>query len=113
MTIRVNDPGRHLELNEGVTRGAHLLLGFQRADQSFSQAYRSSTDSAGRTYCLLIPFGTPISLTVGSGFFQLADSSNKALPTFGTSIPVLIPTDVVSGPSNRPNVTLNVTGIHQ
>ena len=105
--VRVNDPNKSLSTHEGKTQGAHLLLGIEGDDLSFTQADVVLQDSAGRTYQILIPFDRAIRIAVASAFFQLSDETGKALPRHGLTIPVSIPAGRM--PLGAA-VVLNVTG---
>ena len=105
LTIRVNDARQYLNAHEGITAGAHVLLGIHTGLGPFRQAWVASSDAAGRTYQLLLPYDRPLSVMVSSGFFQLTDSTGKPIPSLGSAIPVF----VASG-QHAPVIVLNVTG---
>lgn len=108
VNLRVNDPSGHLAANEGKTPGAHLLVGVAMPNMGFRLAAVVSQDAAGRTYQVVVPFDRSVVITAGSAFFQLADSTGKALPRLGNVFPVLVP----SG-QQPPTLTLNLTGTAQ
>ncbi len=104
--IRVNDPGQLLLANEGKTPGAHLLVGVGTDVHYFQTAMVVAQDSSARTYQLLLPFDRSLAIVVNSARFQLADANGKALPAFGHTIPILVP----SG-QTPPTITLSVIGL--
>ena len=71
--IRIDDPVQILLQSEGKIPGAHLLAGVRTAARTFSPALLTSQDGAGRTLKVVIPFDLPVSLTVASSFFKLAE----------------------------------------
>lgn len=92
LPIRVDDPSQLLSNNEGKTPGAHLLIGVASDALVFHHATLVSTDSAGRNYEIVIPFGVPVKLVVNGGFFLLGDTLGQALSrTSSTLIPVTVP----------------------
>jgi len=104
--IRVNDPQQLLPQNEGITPGAHLLMGVGHPPFLFDDAYVASQDSGGRTYQVVVPFGFGATLKIYSSFFQLTNAAGTALPQGATSS---IPFSVAAGQS-PPSIVLNVTG---
>jgi len=92
LPIRVDDPSQLLSNHEGKTPGAHLLIGVASDAQVFHHATLVSTDSAGRNYEIVIPFGAPLKLVVNGGFFLLGDTLGQALTrTSSTLISVNVP----------------------
>ena len=104
--IRVNDPQKLLVKNEGVTPGAHLLIGVGHPPFLFDDAFIASQDSGGRTYQITVPFGFAANLVVDSSFFRLSNAAGTALPQGAATF---IPFTVAQGQS-PPSIVLNVTG---
>ena len=104
--IRVNDAQQLLANNEGITPGAHLLMGVGHPPILFGDASVASQDSGGRTYQVTVPYGFAANLVVYSSFFHLSNSAGTALPQ---SAATFIPFTVASGQS-PPSIALNVTG---
>lgn len=104
--IQVNDPSQLLSANEGITPGAHLLLGVGTDAIYFRNASLVSQNASGRNYQVLIPFDRTISVSVASGFFKLADANGRALTTSGNLFPVLVPSGQQS-----PKLVFTVTGL--
>jgi hypothetical protein len=91
LPIRVDDPTQLLSNNEGKTPGAHLLIGVASDALVFHHATLVSTDSAGRNFEIVIPFGAPINLVVNGGFFLVSNVLGQPLtPTASTLIPVIV-----------------------
>lgn len=88
--IRVNDAAQLLSGSANIA-GAHLLIGVPNSASGFQQALVISKDAAGWTYRISIPYNTPVKLVVASAFFQVGNSAGIALPQFGTSVPLLVP----------------------
>jgi hypothetical protein len=78
LPIRVDDAQSLLPANEGKTPGAHLLIGVS-GGYHFEAAVIDSADNAGRNVSLLVPFDTPVPVTVQSNFFKLQDGSGNSL----------------------------------
>lgn len=54
--IRVDDPAKALEANEGKTPGVGLMVGIYTERGFFAPARITASDASGRTYTTLIPF---------------------------------------------------------
>jgi len=93
LPIRVDDAQGLLNAREGLTPGAHLLIG-ANGRYHFEVANVDSTDAAGCNLSLLVPFDTPATITVRGGFFKLQDAAGNAL---GTALPVTVSSAVPSG----------------
>jgi hypothetical protein len=102
--ISVNDPQQLLAQNEGITPGAHLLLGVASPSLIFHVASITAQNSSGRSYATTIPFGAAANLVVASSFFALADATGTALASAST-----VPISAPSG-QTPPTITLSVTG---
>jgi hypothetical protein len=89
--IRLDDPSQLVASHEGVTTGAHVLIGAPTDRHLFIPASVVSHDATGRTYQTLIPFDRTVNVSVASAFFQLIDQTNTVLPKTGTKIPVMVP----------------------
>jgi hypothetical protein len=77
--IRVEDPNQLLAKNEGTIAGAHLLICVASDALVFHEATLVSTDSKGRDYQMVIPFGATVRLVVNGGFFLLSDGLGQPL----------------------------------
>jgi hypothetical protein len=80
--IQIDDPGRVLFLNEGRTKGAHLLTGVRTAGWMFVPAAPVSREDTAARLKVVIPYETLVDLTVASSFFRLAhgDGAEFAKP---------------------------------
>jgi hypothetical protein len=76
--IRLDDPQNLLATHDGKTPGAHLLIGVS-GGYHFEEAVIDATDNAGRNVSLLVPFDTPVPITVQSNFFKLQDGAGNSL----------------------------------
>src|SRR5258708_14579943 len=104
--IRVEDPDQLLSKNEGKTTGAHLLLGVASDAFVFHEAALISSDSTGRNYQIVIPFGSPTKLVVNGGFFLLSGAAGEPLARGKSgSIPITVPAG-----QQPPVVRMAVTG---
>lgn len=106
VTVRVNDAAQLLAANEGVTRGAQLLIGVRGDSLCFYAATTASKDSGGRNYQILIPFDRSLNISVASALFQLQDQSGRPLLPFGNLLPITVPSGQTPG-----ILVLNVSGI--
>src|ERR1700687_2153815 len=61
------------------TPGTHLLIGVASDALVFHHATLVSTDSAGRNFEIVIPFGAPVNLVVNGGFFLLSNVLGQPL----------------------------------
>jgi hypothetical protein len=104
--IRVNDPQQLLAQNEGITPGAHLLMGIGHPPFLFDDALIASQDTAGRTYQVTIPFGFAATLKIYSSFFRISNAAGVALPQGAVTA---IPFTVAPG-QPPPSFVFNVTG---
>ena len=103
--IRINDPGKILDQNEGKTPGAHLRLGVRNDAAGFQTAPIVSKDQSGRFQQIIIPFNANVNLVAQSSFFHLLDSNGTPLPGEGPSVPVAV------APGQQPSpITLTVAG---
>lgn len=106
LRVRVEDPGQLLAQHEGKTPGANLLVGVEGGSPQFHAAPVVSAESAGRTYQVVIPYGTALWLMVASGLFQLNDA--LGLPVARTGLAVI---PVMATPGQAvPSVNLVVAG---
>ena len=103
--VRIDDPGKLLEQNEGKTAGAHLLLGVGTDALWFHAAPIVSKDPTGRDHQVVVPFDRQVNLTVFSPLFELGDSSGSSLEKSGSIIPILVRSGQVPIP-----IHLSVTG---
>jgi hypothetical protein len=99
LPIRVDDAQGLLAAHEGKTAGAHLLIGVNGGYHS-ETAVIDSTDSAGRNVSILVPFDTPLSVSVQSRFFKLQDATGNAINK-GAAFPV-------TAASAAPTANLNI-----
>ena len=104
--IRVNDPQQLLAQNEGITPGAHLLIGIGHPPFLFDTAFVASQDAGGRTYQITIPFGFAATLKIYSSFFQISNAAGVVLPQGAViAIPFTVAPD-----QPPPSLVFNVTG---
>src|SRR5262249_42795635 len=73
--IRVQDPQNLLSANEGVTRGAHLLIGVFDSAGKFEPAAVRGADVWGRDQEVYVPENADLHLSVFSQFYALSDAS--------------------------------------
>jgi len=86
----VDDPGRLMASNEGVTPGAGLFVSLRGPGLFFRRVPLVSTDSAGRNYQIVVPFNTPLTLMIQPWPYQVADANNVALgQSASTQIPLV------------------------
>ena len=104
--IRVNDPQQLLAKNEGITPGAHLLMGVGHPPFLFDDALVTSQDTGGRTYQITVPFGFAARLAIYSSFFHLSNAAATSPPQGAVTF---VPFTVAFGQS-PPSISLNVTG---
>ncbi|MBI2685205.1 MAG: carboxypeptidase regulatory-like domain-containing protein [Acidobacteria bacterium] len=83
LRVRLQDQQGQLDAHEGITKGAHVLVGVWTADGLFQRATSSARGKAFREYSLLIPRGTPLRLNVYSKYFQIQDGADKPQPLSG------------------------------
>lgn len=108
LTLRVNDQSGLLDGNEGVTPGAHLLLGLTNDGGAWEPALPLSKDVAGRTYRVLVPFDRSLKIVVASRLFSLADGAN--VPLLPTGVTSIIPVTTTTG-KTPPTVVVSVVGL--
>jgi hypothetical protein len=89
--VRIDDPGQFLPQNEGATPRAGLLLMLSGPGLFFRLVPLVSQDSTGRSYQIVVPPNTPLTLLVQSSFYHLNDATGTALSQGGsTKIPILV-----------------------
>jgi hypothetical protein len=94
VAVRIDDAGQLLARHEGKTPGAHLLIGVTTRARTLRLASTVSRDETGRTQQIVIPFDTPVRITVASSFFRLADGNGASLTGpggTGNGISVTVP----------------------
>jgi hypothetical protein len=77
LQIRVNDAVGAMAANEGKKSGAHLLVGLWLNTGLFMPLSTLTIDPKGRYYGLVIPFATPLQLTLWSKDFVLSSASGQ------------------------------------
>jgi hypothetical protein len=103
--IQIDDPDRVLFLNEGRTKGAHLLIGVRTAGSTFVPAAPVSREDTAARLKVVIPYETLVDLTVASSFFRLAHANGTELAKPGGALPLFAARD-----QSPATVRLLVTG---
>ena len=106
--VRISDPSALLDKNEGITSGAHLLLGLSNDRGAWEPATLGTKDSAGRTYLVVVPFDRPIKVTAASSFFGLASGDGIPLERNGIA---LMTTVTATSAKVPPTITISVIGV--
>ena len=76
--VDVDDAGGHLDREEKTGTGVHLLVGIWGPNRMFHTARVSKTDKKSRTYAVVMPFGTPVSMDVRGRKLDLEDDKGRA-----------------------------------
>ena len=103
--IRLNDPSNQLQF-EGKQNGAVVSLGAWAASGAFLPAKLASSDAAGRTYTVAIPYDTPVQFFAGGTAFQLQNAASlAALAPQGATMQVTAPSN-----GAPPSLSFTITG---
>ena len=97
--IRVDDPQGLLNIHEGKTPGAHLLIGIP-GGYHFEIADIDSADAAGRNLSVLVPFDAPVSVAVQSRFFKVQDPAGNLINK-AAALPVTVSS---AAPTSKLNI---------
>jgi hypothetical protein len=104
LQVRVNDPSQVLPPPVGGLGGSALQMIVQTPEGQIENLRLQGSDAAGRTHYLVIPYESPLLLTVTAGAgFALSDSNGQRYTKDTAQIPIL----VLSGGSHSV-VTFNV-----
>ena len=106
--VQINDPGGYLQANEGKTPGAHLLVGVWTANGLFYPAAMATRGSSGREYRLVVPYSTPLKLSVYSKVFRISDEKKIPVADFGAGTPFQATTGV-----SLKTIVFNIDGVSQ
>jgi hypothetical protein len=105
LPIRLNDPSNQLQF-EGKQAGAVVSLGAWAASGAFLPAKLASSDAAGRTYTVAIPYDTPVQFFAGGTAFQLQNAVGlAALAPQGSTLQVTASTN-----GAPPSLSFTITG---
>jgi hypothetical protein len=75
LQVRVNDPGGLWQVGSG---NPDILLGVQLPAALFQPMRLASSDSAGKSFDVAIPAGTPVQITMYAPHFTIVDSNGIA-----------------------------------
>jgi hypothetical protein len=78
LELEADDPGEHLDKNEGKGQGVHLLVGIWSTGGDFTHARPTSKGKKSRVYEMLVPFDTDFRLQVLGRKLDLKDNQGKA-----------------------------------
>ena len=95
--------------HSGKTRGAHVLAGVWTANGLFHPAQPISKGNKGSDLEVLVPFNSPLRVSVSSGFFNLKDDKGANIDQKGTSVPVQFAQPANPGGANAPTQPVTST----
>jgi len=105
MVVHLDDPAGELQRNQAQAAN-QLLVGVFDQKGLFQRAALMSRHPARWTYALVVPFDTPLNLSITSRFFKLADSDGKEV---GASAPSL--QFKISANGQQPPFTFRIVGV--
>ena len=112
LTIRVDDPGKHLDKNQGKNKDADFDLGFLTPQKAYQSARLRSKKVDEQVYEIQLPAGVAHPMLASSKFFDLEDDrgpqSSKEDGLQQRSVQALERTSLVLHP---PEIVVRVKGL--
>lgn len=112
MTIRVEDPGKHLDKNVGKTKDADFSIGFLMASNLYQSARLRSKKDDEQIYEIQLPAGVPHRVLVSSQYFDVDDVRGpQAVKADGVQLPVQASERASLAVNPPPGLVLRVKGV--
>lgn len=77
LEVRVTDPGRFLDDNEGKRPLSQAIFGVWTPKRVFVRAHRSTANATSRVYLVAVPQATPLRVGVISSLYQLRGEGRR------------------------------------
>jgi hypothetical protein len=112
MTIRVEDPGKHLDKHVGKTKDADFALGFLTASNLYQSARLRSKKEDEQVYEVQLPAGVSHRFLVSSKYFDVDDVRGpQAAKADGVQLPVQASERASLAVNPPPGLVLRVKGV--
>lgn len=112
LTIRVDDPGQHLDRNVGKTKDADFDLGFMTAQNLYQAARLRSKKANEQVYEIQLPAGVPHRILASSKYFDIENvRGQQAVKADGVQLPVQAAERASLAVSREPDLVLRVKGV--